>query len=97
MGLMTIDVRCEFCDEVSIITVDREKRNDMHHCPVCDHEARRIWSVPNVTKASYVDGTKRFAGIKERQKLKKDKAAAQARGDFGSESKINNEIKKVKD
>jgi transcription elongation factor Elf1 len=96
MAIMTIDILCPHCGADSIITVDRETRNELQTCPACDsYGAVRIPSLPNVTRKSYVDGTKRFDSIRETHKLRMNKLSAKDSGDRESMKKIDNEIKKV--
>jgi hypothetical protein len=78
MGLISIEVLCEKCNERYGILVDRDKRNDPQLCELCGGgHAYRVWSVPNVstekTSASIPDITAkgRFDGLRERQEARK--------------------------
>jgi hypothetical protein len=65
------------------------------HCPVCRSPAVRTISVPNITRASYVDGTDRGdAHRKLKEAAKLEKQAANMRPEKRSE--IKKEINKLK-
>ena len=80
--LLSIEIECRDCNETYGILVDYEKRNDVHDCYLCDGEADRVWSVPNVstekTSASIPDGCTggRFDPLKIGQEGRKMVSAA---------------------
>ena len=50
MGLLSIEVHCDKCDETYGILVERDKRNEDVLCDRCEGgPASRVWSVPNVS------------------------------------------------
>jgi hypothetical protein len=74
MGWITIDIRCEECDLVTDILIDRDEQGGTWGCPDCGGPMSKTLSAPNFTRASYVDGTKRkgFAEMKEAVKVERE-------------------------
>lgn len=69
MGWIAIDIRCQDCDHVTDILIDRDEQGGTWGCPECGGAMSKTFSAPNITRASYVDGTKRkgFLSIKKLQ------------------------------
>lgn len=76
MGWITIDIRCQDCDHVTDILIDRDEQGGTWGCSECGGPMSKTISAPNITKASYVDGTKRkgFAEHKEIARLQTEAA-----------------------
>ena len=74
MGWITIDIRCEECDLVTDILIDRDEQGGTWGCPDCGGPMSKTLSAPNFTRVSYVDGTKRkgFSEMKEAVKLERE-------------------------
>jgi len=96
VGWITIDIRCEECDLVTDILIDRDEQGGTWGCPDCGGPMSKTLSAPNFTRASYVDGTKRkgFSEHKEIARLESEAAELppQKRGDI---QKAINQLKKV--
>ncbi len=95
-------LRCAECTHTYEDLIDDKERDNTFKCPECGQESvKRTFGVPNVrtskTSATFLDGTKRFDGLRRQQMLKKEKAEARARLDLVSEKKINKEIKQSKE
>ena len=54
-------------------------------------------SVPNITSVSYVDGTSRWGGVKEKRELDLARRQARLSKDTDTLAKINHEQKKLGD
>jgi hypothetical protein len=76
MSYLSIDIRCDKCDLVAATLVERSEKDSSWECPDCDGTMARTLSAPNITRRSYVDGTKRkgFAEHKEIAKLEVEEA-----------------------
>ena len=97
MGWISIDIRCEDCDLVTDILIDRDEQNGTWGCPECSGPMTKTLSAPNITRASYVDGHKRkgFQEMKEAARIERqmlDLPPAQ-RGDA---TRAIKELKKIK-
>lgn len=75
MSWFTIDVACETegCGYREDLLVKREEAPPIGEfagfCPNCECPVLRVPSVLNVTRASFVDGTRRFDGLRTQVKL----------------------------
>lgn len=71
---ISIDILCGSCETKWDDLVERGTESGEFPCPSCGGLGKRTWSLPNVTRASYVDGTKRkgFAEGKEAARLHKE-------------------------
>ena len=103
MGWISETMRCAVCKHTYSDLLDRDKRDDVYSCPECgQEEARRTWSVPNVSteklSKSIPDSVAkgRFDGLRAKQELRKEKANARSNGDRVSEDKISKELRKLK-
>lgn len=71
MGWESLAFRCRQCKNVEEVVIDRTERDIPRPCPVCGGEAiRMLWA--NITRASYIDGTKRWTGVQEARKLERE-------------------------
>lgn len=79
--------------------IDRAHRDEWMTCPACGEQSmRRMLAAPNVrtrTSASFIDGTKRFTGIKEMEKLKRERSRLKLTNDKESLKKVKQEINKL--
>lgn len=94
MSLFSIDIHCKACDHRWDDLVERELLypDSRFYCPECSEPAgERAISAPHSTKASYVDGTKRFTDLKEAAKLNKQKAVSKGE----TKKELAREIKKL--
>ena len=87
--------QCTDCGSQHDEMRDYEDRDNPATCDQCGSLAERVYTAPNITRASFVDGKRRFTDIKTANQLKKQKSAARGRGDRVEEKKLNQEIKKV--
>lgn len=77
-GLRSIDRICETVDCVyqDWVTVPKEEMSwdKRWACPMCEAEAsvKRVMSAPNLMQRALPDGTKRFANLKEANRLTQD-------------------------
>ena len=97
MGLLSIDIQCSECGEITDIIVESEKRNEQQTCPLCDGLAMRtfahIQTRTEKTSVTYVDGTtNRFDRIRLNEKLKRAKKEAKRDHDFKLEKEIKRDI-----
>lgn len=90
------DYKCKSCEYTFVDIVSYDDRDNIQECPDCGavNAFRFYGKMPGVTRASYVDGTKRkgFDTLKEVNKLEIEKA------DLPPEKRtdINKEIKRLK-
>lgn len=82
-GLLAIDTLCDNCQNKTDIVADRDLAlnwDTLYTCDICgERGVRRVWSLPNTTKESYVDGHKRggdYQLLKEAAKVTKQAASA---------------------
>jgi putative FmdB family regulatory protein len=70
---ITFDYECDTCNYTETLIVEFCDR-DEQHCSKCNNKLRRVWSAPNVTRASYVDGRKDkdIEDLKKAAKLEKE-------------------------
>lgn len=92
---------CNACDKRFNKTVDFDTRESTD-CPDCEAICQRSWSgwspvMSTRQSASIPDnvGKGRFDGLREKQMLVKEKAAARERGDRATEKLIDRESKKI--
>jgi hypothetical protein len=93
----------EKCGHLFDELVQYEYRDEVQDCPECQSDAPRTWEqcFPQVSteKTSEsipgVAARGRFDKLREKQSLKKEKAAARQSGDRATEKKINKEMKKL--
>jgi hypothetical protein len=87
---ITIDAKCPKCDAVGdlllLVPTDRlppSMGDVVPHslCQNCQVPVIRIPSAPNKTKASFVDGTKRFSKLREEAALDNVLSETQVTGD----------------
>lgn len=83
-GLLAIDTLCDNCQNKTDIVADRDLAlnwDTLYTCDICgERGVRRVWSLPNTTKESYVDGHKRggdYQLLKEAAKLNRQAAVSQ--------------------
>jgi putative FmdB family regulatory protein len=90
---ITQDHRCTACNATSTILHDRAELADPVSCPECGaaDTAFRIVTA-NITQASHVDGSGRFADIKLRRSLEKAKRAAVREGRRDDAVKLQGEL-----
>jgi hypothetical protein len=74
MSYLSIDIRCDKCDLVAATLVERSERDSSWECPDCAGTMTRTISAPNITRKSFVDGTKRkgFADMKEAVRVERE-------------------------
>jgi hypothetical protein len=74
MSYLSIDIRCDTCDLVAATLVERSERDGSWECPDCMGIMTRTISAPNITRKSFVDGTKRkgFADMKEAVRVERE-------------------------
>lgn len=74
MGWIAIDIRCQDCDLVTDIIIDRDEQGGTWGCPECGGAMSKTLSAPNITRASYVDGTKRkgFEDMKQAVRVERE-------------------------
>lgn len=74
MSYLSIDIRCDKCDLVAATLVERLERDSSWECPDCAGTMTRTISAPNITRKSFVDGTKRkgFADMKEAVRVERE-------------------------
>lgn len=73
----SVDLKCDACEYEWDDLVKRDEKDEVQLCPRCNlKHGHRIISKPNVTRKSYVDGTKRkgLTELKQAAKLEQDKA-----------------------
>jgi hypothetical protein len=85
--------QCTECDLVTTEFYKYEDRPERMQCPACSTEtAEYRIAMPGITRASYVDGTRRFQDAKEASKLNKEMASSQS---TANKRDIAREIKKL--
>lgn len=94
MGWIAIDIRCQDCDHVTDILIDRDEQGGTWGCPECGGAMSKTFSAPNITRASYVDGTKRKGFSEHKEIAKLESAAADLPPNKRGE--INKAIKRLK-
>ena len=106
MSLESLAFRCSSCNGVEELLLERCMRDVPRACPSCGGESRRmLWA--NITRASYIDGTSRWGGIKEARKLEREmrklkqkKAALANSKDYGhihaESARIEDEMGRVR-
>jgi len=83
MSWLSIDVYCSNCDEQMDAIIPRDQVPEVGavweqgNCRRCSGEVVRVVSRPNHTKASFVDGTRRFDQLRTQDRL--DAALSEAR------------------
>jgi len=95
MGYITFDFACDNCNTQEVLMLDREERDEPQSCTVCGQQMRRMFTA-NITRASYVDGTKRFAGVKEQRDLEKLKRKARRAGNKEEVARLAAEQKDIR-
>jgi NAD-dependent SIR2 family protein deacetylase len=92
-------LKCSACETVYDDLLERAERDNVHVCTACGQLAAvRIMAVPYIRtsdSASYVDGTRRFSGVRETRALVKAKAKAKVDRNRDDEKRIAKEIKKI--
>jgi hypothetical protein len=103
MGLLSIEVECNKCEERYGILVERDERNEPQLCEKCEGgHAYRIWSVPHVstekTSASIPTATAsgRFDALREQQAARKEVAKAKREYAKNPNSKNADEVKRAR-
>ena len=90
---MNYEFKCYDCEVVTIESYRYEDRPSKIECPMCGlMTAQYIISTPGLTKASYIDGTKRFSDAKEAARLNKQMAAQK---DKTTKKEMAAEIRKI--
>ena len=96
MSYLSIDIRCDKCDLVAATLVDRQEiiTHKEWECPDCAGTMTRTISAPNITRKSFVDGTKRkgFQDHKEIARLQIEEAELPA----NKRSEIRRSIETIK-
>jgi hypothetical protein len=93
-SLISWDHRCTACDHITTYLHDRANVLEVVPCEACGEPAQRFFSAANITKASYVDGTRRFDSIRERRKLEREARVAKRRGMKDEVAKLKSELAK---
>lgn len=103
MGLMSIDVLCDKCEERYDILVERDQRNDPQLCEICEGgHAHRIMSVPNVSTEKTSESIPqavakgRFDGLREQHAMRKELAKAKKEYVQNPTKENHNQIKRVR-
>ena len=100
MGWESLAFRCRQCQGVEEVIIDRTERDNPRICPECGGESiRMLWA--NITRASYIDGTKRWGGVREARKLEREVRKMKQKRASGSLSyeqteQLNQEMQRVK-
>lgn len=82
-GFLSIDIQCIGCGRGADVLVQRDRAPDVGAvwdggpCPECGSDIQRVPSRPNPTRASYVDGKRRFDHLRTQDRL--DRALSEAR------------------
>jgi DNA-directed RNA polymerase subunit RPC12/RpoP len=93
MSWKSLTFKCQTCNHIYDDIVEREKEFEVQACPECgDVAALKTFSPPNVLRASYLDGTRRFDDHREINKLKKERASSKRE----DRKAIEQEIRKLK-
>jgi putative FmdB family regulatory protein len=92
-------LRCSECGHTYDDLIKRSERDQPHICPECgSNTALRTLSAPSIRtsdSASHLDGTNRFAKLKESWSLRKAKAKAKSDRKPAEEKRISKEISKL--
>lgn len=92
-------LRCSDCGHMYDDLIKRSERDQPQLCPDCGNtSALRTMSVPSIRtsdSASHVDGTNRFAKLKETWTLRQAKAKAKVDRKPAEERRIAQEISKL--
>lgn len=90
----SINIRCQECKHVWHDLIEREDENlEDFECPECGSLAGvKTLSAPNVLRASYHDGKRRFDDLREINSLRKERADTKR----SERTKINRELRKLK-
>ena len=94
MSLFAADYLCSQCNKVWDLLVYRERR-DEQDCPDCQAPLKRLMGAPLVLKASFLDGTRRFAHLREQDRLDTALSEAAQKGDMKEGSKLITEKVKL--
>jgi len=79
MAYESMDLGCLMCGYKHTDLIDRAHRDEWFTCPACSEQSfRRMLSAPNIRtsdSATFLDGTRKFTGLKEQVALKKEARA----------------------
>lgn len=103
-GIFGIDIYCEGCKLSIAETIDREDKEESWkwewECPDCGGKMKRIFGMPRITKASYVDGIRKksdsgYQRLLEASKLESEMFSlpVEQRGKIGQEIQ---QLKRIK-
>jgi putative FmdB family regulatory protein len=77
--LENMDLGCIMCGHKYTDLIDRVHRDEWFTCPACGEQSlRRMLSAPNIRtsdSATFLDGTRKFTGLREQTALKKEARA----------------------
>jgi hypothetical protein len=96
MSWFSADYRClkPACAQEFDLVVLREER-DAQNCPTCGSPALRVPSAPNTTRASFLDGTKRFDKLRQQDRVERAISESVAKGDRTEATKLSKELTRV--
>lgn len=79
MSYESVKLGCLSCSHTLNDLIDRKDRDSMFTCPACGEQSlRRMLSAPNIRtsdSATFLDGTRKFTGLREQTALKKEARA----------------------
>lgn len=93
---MIYDYECVRCDRAFEVRKPMAESGTVEICHECGCIADKIITQVNTTKASYVDGTKRFSNLKEQNVLRKEARKATRKMDGTTLEKLMIEESKIK-
>lgn len=88
------EYRCDGCGVLSEHVCSFESRPNEIPC-TCGQAAGLIQSMPNVTRATYLDGSGRFDGLREQRKLQKAQRKAAKQRDRAEVARTQTEINRL--
>ena len=96
MAWITYDYRCSECGLTEPHMVDKDNVPELTTCNECAGVAARILSIGTVMRSIIPSGTtKRFDGLREQSRLRKEERKARRSGDKKTLVKIAQERKKL--
>lgn len=104
MGLLSIELKCNECEEIYGALVDREERNTPQVCEKCHIGlASRVWSVPNVSTTKLSDSIPdvvakgRFDHQRRQQEARKELAKAKKALSKNPSDKTREEVRRARE
>jgi predicted nucleic acid-binding Zn ribbon protein len=88
------EYHCEACGVYSEHICSHESRPDAIPC-TCGQAAGLVQSIPNVTRATYLDGTGRFDGLREQRQLQKAQRKAAKQRNRAEVARTQTEINRL--